>query len=121
MTDQLARLYALLVGIVVFFVTWAAVAAHPWRTAAPDPRLAALAARRAHVRSEAIHVRRVLAQRYAAYRVALRARQQAIAAARAAQDRAAAVARRQLAAVSVPAVAAPPVVQVPSVTATHSS
>jgi len=45
MTDHVARLYALALALVVFFVTWAAVAAHPWATAKPDPRVAALAAR----------------------------------------------------------------------------
>ena len=42
MTSHVARLYALAVGLLVFFVAWAAVAAHPWKTSTrppQDPRL----------------------------------------------------------------------------------
>ncbi|MGZ4332653.1 MAG: hypothetical protein ACXVRJ_00050 [Gaiellaceae bacterium] len=104
MTSGLVRLYAALVAIVCFFVAWAAVAAHPWREASRDPRLAALDERRAQVRHEAAHTRRVLARRYAAYRVAFRERERAIARARAEQARldAEAVAARARYAASTP-------------------
>ena len=41
MTNQIARLYALVVGVVVFFVAWAAIAAHPWQTTKPRPSIRA--------------------------------------------------------------------------------
>jgi hypothetical protein len=68
MTDHVARLYALVVAVLVFFVAWAAIAARPWAksvtaSAAQDPRLVALAAREQRVRAEALAVRRVLAAR----------------------------------------------------------
>jgi hypothetical protein len=86
MTSHVARLYAGAVGIVVFFVAWAAIAAHPWTTAkaTPDPRLAALTAREHRLRAESVALKRVLAKRWAAYRIALAARRQAIASRRAA-------------------------------------
>lgn len=84
MTSGLVRLYALVVAVLVFFVTWAIVAAHPWQTrrATPDPRLATLDARRRALRAESVRVRRVLTHRWQLYRVALRRRERAIAAAR---------------------------------------
>lgn len=117
MTDGLARVYAVVVSALAFFVAWAVIAAHPWRTSARDPRLVALDERRVALTREAAHVRQMLAHRYAAYRIAYRARQRAIARARAEQtrlDRLAAIARaRYLAAapirtVTVYANAAPP-------------
>jgi hypothetical protein len=67
MTDHVARLYALAVAVLVFFVAWAAVAARPWTTAAstatPDPRVQALIVKQQRVRAEALAVRRVLAAR----------------------------------------------------------
>jgi hypothetical protein len=110
-----ARIYALLLALVLFFLTWATVAAHPWgRTAAPDPRMAALEQRRVALRHEAIRVRRVLERRWAAYRVARANRERLIAAVR--QQAAAAPVTRYV------SVAAPATI-VPSapVTATRSS
>ena len=55
MTSHTARLYALVGAVLVFFVAWAAIAAHPWQkqSAAPqDPRLAALQAREQRLRAE---------------------------------------------------------------------
>ena len=66
MTNHTARLYALAVAILIFFVAWAAVAARPWaRTAAPapDPRVQALIAKQQRVRAEALAVQKVLAAR----------------------------------------------------------
>ena len=69
MTSQLARLYALVVGVLVFFVVWAAVAAHPWAPrAAQDPRLAALAARQQLVQVESLRVKHLVDARWALYR-----------------------------------------------------
>jgi hypothetical protein len=80
-TNQVGRLYALALALVLFFLTWAIVAARPWSTAAADPRLKALAARETQLRREARLVNRIVARRWTAYRAALHARQAAIAAA----------------------------------------
>jgi hypothetical protein len=72
MTNHVARLYAVVTGLLVFFVGWAAVAAHPWATAAKqDPRLAALAARQQQVQAQSIRVKQIVDRRFAAYRAAL--------------------------------------------------
>ena len=69
MTNQLARLYVLVVGVLVFFVAWAAVAAHPWATKpAQDPRIAALAARQHRLQIDSVLVKRVVDARWANYR-----------------------------------------------------
>lgn len=104
MTKHVARLYAIVVGVVVFFVAWAAVAAHPWQASATaaDPRLAALAARQALLQREAIHAKQIVDRRWAAYRVALKHRTAAIAQVNAAQARAQA-AQTQVVSASVPA------------------
>jgi hypothetical protein len=70
-------------ALLVFFVSWAAIAAKPWATAKPDPRLAALASRERQLRADARLVQQVVAQRTAAYRTALSARKAQIAAAQA--------------------------------------
>jgi hypothetical protein len=83
MTNHTARLYALVGAVLVFFVAWAAIAAHPWRAqaqAARDPRLAALQAREERLRTESIAVRRIVNRRWAAYRAQLALRKREIAA-----------------------------------------
>ena len=109
MTNHVARLYALAAAVAVFFVAWATVAAHPWqthKTAAADPRVAALQLREQRIRAEALAVKRVVDRRWAAYRSQLSTRRQQAA---------------QLA--SAPAVATPPVrvVTLPPVTITRTS
>jgi hypothetical protein len=80
MTDHVGRLDALVVGLVIFFVTWAAVAAHPWTPRpARDPRLAALAVRQQRVQHESLLVKRIVDRRWAAYRHALATRNTAAA------------------------------------------
>ncbi|MGZ8694289.1 MAG: hypothetical protein ACXWYS_02490 [Gaiellaceae bacterium] len=82
MTSHVARLYALAVALLVFFLTWAAIAARPLVGATTtDPRVAALVAREQRLRHESIAVRRLVQQRWAVYRVHLRGRQAQIAAA----------------------------------------
>lgn len=72
MTDHVARLYALVAGVLVFFAAWAGVVAHPWATTpAQDPRVAALAARQQRVRLESLRVQRIVDHRWAAYKAAL--------------------------------------------------
>lgn len=120
MTDS-GRLYALLLALVIFFLSWVTVVAHPWQKAAVDPQVAALAQRRAALQHEALVVRRVLDRRWAAYRVALTHRRRLIAAAQVQARRAAQVVvvpSAQLASVSSPA---PPTVVAPPATTSHTS
>ena len=68
MTSHVARLYALVLGVFVFFDSGAAVDAHPWATtatAAKDPRIAALVARQQRVQRESLRVQQVLQARSA--------------------------------------------------------
>ena len=92
MTDRaLLRLYALALAILVFFTSWAVVAAKPWApTVTQDPRVKALAAREQRIHRESLAVRRVVERRWASYRVALAARRKEIAAVRTSRLRAAA-------------------------------
>jgi hypothetical protein len=99
MTNHVARLYALALALVIFFVSWAAVAARPWATAQADPRVAALAARQQKLQRESALVQQIVQARYANYRVALANRQAQLAATQAARS-------RSLASVSAPAPAA---------------
>lgn len=82
MTSHTGRLYALALALVAFFLSWAVVAAHPWATAAGDPRLQALAAREAQLRHEAKLVNQVVSQRWALYKSELQTRRLQIAAAK---------------------------------------
>ena len=108
MTDTSHRIYAVVLAAVIFFVSWAAVAAKPWATAKPDPRLAALAQREQRLRADAKLVEQVVAQRMAAYRVALKQRQTQIAQAKARSLQATQVASTQAPAPSVRVVNLPP-------------
>jgi hypothetical protein len=84
MTSHHGRLYALALALVVFFLAWAVVAAHPWAAKTTDPRLRVLAVREAQLRHEAKLVQRVVAGRWARYRLQLKARRAEIARANAA-------------------------------------
>ncbi len=116
MTDHVARLYATALALVVFFVSWAAVAAQPWgheaEAATPDPRVAQLDRRAEKLRKRQVRVQRRLDRRFEAYRVEL-ARRQALSVA----------APVSPTPVAAPAVAAPSVSTVPAapVTQTRSS
>ena len=68
------RAYVAAGTLLVFFVLWAAIAASPWRTQQPDPRLQALGAREARVRQAALAAQAGHAARWDAYRAALRTR-----------------------------------------------
>ena len=66
MTDaRITRLYVFAVTLLVFFVLWAVVAAHPWvaKSSAGDRQIAALAAREQRVHFESLLVRKLSAQR----------------------------------------------------------
>ena len=107
MANHHARLYGLALAVVVFFLAWAVVAAHPWAKAANDPRLKVLGAREAQLRREAKAVQKVVAARWAHYRVQLKLRQAEIAKVTAAN-----AASRQAVAVAAAAPAAAGPVQV---------
>jgi hypothetical protein len=79
MASHHGRLYALALSLVAFFLAWAVIAAHPWATAAADPRLQALSVREAQLRHEAKLVQKVVAARWAKYRVQLKKRRAQIA------------------------------------------
>ena len=133
MTNHAVRLYALAASLLVLFLAWAVIAAHPWSaTAAPGPypRLHALAVRERHLRHESQVVQRIVKRRWAHYRRELAHRKQQIAAAR--QQHQQALAAAQAAAAAPPPVAvssgsasaASPSVQVvtlPPVTITRTS
>lgn len=115
------RVYAVVAAVLVFFVAWAAVAAHPWqrRSAAPDPRVAELQALRLRLARQSVAVQRILDRRFAAYAAALRERRRTIALVQALNGRAA---RAAVQPVALPAPAALPTVSaLPAVTATRTS
>ncbi len=106
MTSHHARLYGLALALVVFFLGWAVVAAHPWATQATDPRLKTLGKREAALRRDAQVVRKVVAARWAHYRVRLKLRREqiaAVSASNAASQQAAAAAAAPVQVVSLPA------------------
>ena len=128
MTDTSHRLYAIVIAVVVFFLSWAAVAAQPWATTSTDPRLAVLAQREQRLRADARLVQQVVDARTATYRQALRARNAQIAAvkAQAAAAQARSLQVSQSTAASAPASqysAAPSVrvVNLPPLTVTRTS
>jgi type IV secretory pathway TraG/TraD family ATPase VirD4 len=79
MVSHQGRLYAVTLGLVVFFLAWAVVAAHPWAAASADPRLKALALRETQLRHETKLVQKIVAARWATYRADLKVRQAEIA------------------------------------------
>lgn len=103
MTSHHGRLYALALALVVFFLAWAVIAARPWATASADPRLRVLAVRQAQLQREVKLIRKVVAARWARYRVQLKARRAEIARVNAA----AAAAAAQAVAAAAPSAAAP--------------
>lgn len=128
MTDTSHRLYAIVIAVVIFFVSWAAVAAKPWATTATDPRLAVLAQREQRLRTDAKLVQQVVDARLATYHQALRARKAQIAAvkaqAAAAQARSLQVAQSSATAASASTYSAAPsvrVVNLPPLTVTRTS
>jgi hypothetical protein len=80
MTSALGRLYVVAGSLLVFFVLWAGIAAHPWASTAPDPRLAALDRREARIRRESAAAQALVAQRWATYRSQVASQAAAVAA-----------------------------------------
>lgn len=69
MTNPVARVYAIVTGVLVFFLAWAGVAAHPWAPApAQDPQVAALAARQQQLQLQSLQVKHIVDVRWANYR-----------------------------------------------------
>lgn len=93
MTSHAGRIYAIATALLVFFLAWAVVAAHPWASArvARDPRLIALTTREQRLRREAKLVQRVVDRRFADYHRQLSAYKKALAKQRAVQSAAPAV------------------------------
>ena len=113
MASHPGRLYGLALALVVFFLAWAVIAAHPWATASADPRLRTLAIRQAQLQHEAKLVQKVVATRWARYRVQLKARRAEIARVNAAAAAAAAQAARAVAVAAAPTAAPVQVVNLP--------
>ncbi len=78
MTNQIGRMYAIAGAVVVLFLGWAAVAAHPWDAAPVDPRVAALNERRAKVRHDAAEAKKIVAVRWERYEHRLAKRQRLV-------------------------------------------
>ncbi len=80
--SEAARLYTIAITLLVFFVVWAGIAAHPWTgpesIALSDPRAAAVTAREAHLLQQTRVARRVLTTRWIRYQRLLAARVAAI-------------------------------------------
>jgi hypothetical protein len=83
MTSPLGRVYVLGAALLVFLLLWAGIAAHPWVSAAADPRLAALDARQQRLNAQLVAAQNRQAAQWSSYRatVAQRQRQAATAAA----------------------------------------
>lgn len=80
MTEHTVRLYAAAVGLVVFFLFWAAIAARPWAaTGDADPRSAALDRREQRLVRETRRVNRVVKCRFEVHSKRLARRRRAIA------------------------------------------
>ncbi len=124
MSDHAVRLYAVALGVLVFFLSWAVVAARPWgsEASARDPRLVALERRELKLRRESVQVQRLVKRRFARYQVRLAERQREIAAVQSANATAAAApsapASGASAASPAPSVG---VVSLPPVTSTSTS
>lgn len=89
MTSNLGRVYAIALAIVVFFLTWAVIAARPWVSAPEaktDPRIAALNARERRLRKDAVEIRAIVQKRWAVYQAQLVRRKQLIAVRKKAQQ-----------------------------------
>jgi len=101
MTDHVVRFYAVVGALVVFFVSWVAVATRPWAASATDPRVVALVKREQVLRAESVAVQAEVRHRWAVYEAAL-ARRKAQNAAAASQLAAQAVPQPQVRVVTLP-------------------
>jgi len=89
MTNNLGRIYVIALAIVVFFLSWAVIAARPWvraPEAKTDPRITALNARERRLRKDAIEIRAIVQKRWTVYRLQLTTRKRLIAVRKKAQQ-----------------------------------
>ena len=128
MTNHVGRLYSAALALLVFFILWVGIAAHPWAATTTDPRIAALAAREQQLRHDSVVVKRIVAARWSVYKVQLAGRNRAIAAARRRQTQlntaSAAAAVQALPAMAGSSSSASPAVQIvnlPPLTITRTS
>jgi ABC-type protease/lipase transport system fused ATPase/permease subunit len=114
MTSGLGRIYAIAAAIVVFFLSWAIIAARPWvqaPEAKADHRLAALDQRERRLRNDAVAINAIVQKRWNVYHAQLVQRKHQIAArkkAQAAAARAVQIAQQQAAAQPAPSYYAAP-------------
>jgi hypothetical protein len=104
-TSHVGRVYAVALALLIFFLTWAGIAARPWASSSTrhaDPRVAALVAREQRLRHESAMIARIVRRRWAVYRVALHRRRGQIAAAKQAQLAAAAAPAPSVQVVNLP-------------------
>jgi len=89
MTSNIGRAYAISLAVVVFFLSWAVIAARPWVSAPEaktDPRILALSARERKLHADAIQVKAIVQKRWALYQAQLIRRKHQIAARKKAQQ-----------------------------------
>ena len=89
MTNNFGRVYAITLAIVVFFLSWAIIAARPWVSAPEaktDPRIAALNARERRLRKDAVEIRAIVQKRWTVYHSQLVRRKHLIAVRKKAQQ-----------------------------------
>lgn len=82
MTNNLGRLYATSLAVVVFFLSWAVIAASPWVSAPEaktDPRILALDARERRLNRDAVQIRAIVQKRWTVYQTRLVRRKHTIA------------------------------------------
>ena len=72
MTDHVARLYTLAAAMLTLFLSWAAIAAHPWKHASPATTSPSLARYEQRLRRDAALVAQLTARRAAAAPPAVR-------------------------------------------------
>ncbi len=78
MTNHIGRIYAVAGAVLILFLGWAAISAHPWDAAPVDPRVAAIEAHRAQVRHDAAEAKRIVAVRWERYEARLAVRRREI-------------------------------------------
>ena len=77
MANHVGRLYAAAIGVLVLFLSWAVVAAHPWVTPKPSAQLQLIALREQALKRETALVNTILRQRAAAAKQTAAAAKQA--------------------------------------------
>jgi hypothetical protein len=76
--NHIGRIYVIAGALVVLFLGWAAIAAHPWDATPVDPRVAALNERRVEVRQDAAKAKKIVTVRWKRYEHRLAVRRRAV-------------------------------------------